>query len=86
MRTNYSYGSFQITSMGGGSEQFYTSIGLSKIAVSKTIGGSNIGFSAEPGYLGSPNILKVSMKGLPTSSSNIAIGDLWSDNGTIKIK
>ncbi|MFG5858496.1 hypothetical protein LDB17_09900, partial [Dysgonomonas sp. Shenzhen-Wh21] len=37
-------------------------------------------------YMNETNTLKVIAKWLPTSATNLEAGQIWNDNGTLKIK
>ncbi|HZJ99271.1 MAG TPA: hypothetical protein VFC79_04670 [Tissierellaceae bacterium] len=94
----YHYGILSFSSKGipsyVGNESGYISgrkIQVSKSSTSKTntftvnVDG-NIGGYNNAGVPIGNDYLKVSLKGLPTRAADVETGDLWSDNGTIKIK
>jgi len=63
--------------------EIYSECALGRVAVGKIDVTDTTGFRAS--VQGNGNILEMIARGLPTSETSLNVGQLWNDNGTLKI-
>ena len=80
---SHNFGSLHFKAYGSNESDYnYSRIGIEGL----NIIGKNKTVTIDPAgrRLGATNAV-ISIKGMPTSSSGLVAGDIWSDNGTLKI-